>query len=88
MFTGIVQDLVSIVSVENESNLIRIAVDLGELTENLELGASVAVNGTCLTVTAVDQGAAYFDVIKETAVTTNLAAVSYTHLTLPTTPYV
>ena len=73
MFTGIVQDLVSIVSVENESNLIRIAVDLGELTENLELGASVAVNGTCLTVTSVDQGAAYFDVIKETAVTTNLA---------------
>lgn len=59
MFTGIVQDLVSIVSVENESNLIRIAVDLGELTENLELGASVAVNGTCLTVTSVDQGAAY-----------------------------
>ena len=47
MFTGIVQDLVSIVSVESESNLIRIAVDLGELTENLELGASVAVNGTC-----------------------------------------
>lgn len=73
MFTGIVQDLVSIVSVENESNLIRIAVDLGDLTANLELGASVAVNGTCLTVTRLDRGAAYFDVIKETAVTTNLA---------------
>lgn len=79
MFTGIVQDLVTVTSVRNESNLIRIAVDLGELTQNLELGASVAVNGTCLTVTSVDQGAAYFDVIKETAVTTNLADLEEGH---------
>lgn len=75
MFTGIVQDLASVTSARNESNLIHIAVDLGSLTRNLELGASVAVNGTCLTVTAVEQGNAYFDIIKETAVTTNLASL-------------
>jgi riboflavin synthase len=72
VFTGIVQDLVSVTRVERENGLTRIGLALGEGTEGLELGASVAVNGTCLTVTKVDGGIAHFDVIPETLNTTNI----------------
>lgn len=71
MFTGIVQQLAEVVSVEREGELMRLALALGERAEGLELGASVAVNGTCLTVTRCDE-AVHFDVIGETLAITNL----------------
>ncbi|NKB97918.1 MAG: riboflavin synthase subunit alpha [Pseudomonadales bacterium] len=76
MFTGIVQDLVSVQEIVDEGDLIRLVLDMGAMTEALQLGASVAVNGTCLTVTRVDQGRAYFDVITESLRTTNLDGLS------------
>ncbi len=75
MFTGIVQDLVCVQSIIDEGDLVRLCLDLGGFTDQLVPGASVAVNGTCLTVTALDQGKVYFDVIKETLRTTNLHAL-------------
>jgi riboflavin synthase len=72
VFTGIVQDLVPVQQIVDEGDLKRLCLDLGDLTEQLKLGASVAVNGTCLTVTRVEQGAAWFDVITETLRITNL----------------
>ena len=73
MFTGIVQGLVAVVGVEEDENLSRIELKMDDLVSNIELGASVAVNGTCLTVTQVsDNGAVCFDIIKETLDTTNL----------------
>jgi len=46
----------------------------GDLLQNLERGASIAVNGTCLTATDFDQQAGWvrFDVIDETLAKTNL----------------
>lgn len=77
MFTGIVQGLVAVKGVKEERDLSRIELDLGELAQGIELGASVAVNGTCLTVTrATDSGVVSFDIIKETLDTTNLGALS------------
>lgn len=75
MFTGIVQSLCSIAVVERQSSLHRLTIELGELAVGLQLGASVAVNGTCLTVTAVDSGLARFDVIRETLERTNLGGL-------------
>lgn len=72
MFTGIVQDLISVHAVEHDDGLLHLTLDLGKHTSGLQLGASVAVNGTCLTVTRVDQGIVMFDVIAETLRTTNL----------------
>ena len=57
VFTGIVQGLVAVVGVESEVDLSRIELAMGDLADGIELGASVAVNGTCLTVTrAGDNG--------------------------------
>lgn len=80
MFTGIVQGLVPVLGIENEANLSRVELKMGELASGIELGASVAVNGTCLTVTrASDSGAVCFDIINETLNTTNLGALRVGH---------
>ena len=76
MFTGIVQGLVAVVGVKSEVDLTRIELAMGDLADGIEIGASVAVNGTCLTVTMVgDNGRVCFDIIKETLNTTNLGSI-------------
>ncbi len=75
MFTGIVQGLCEVASVETASNLRRLCIGLGDLAAGLEPGASVAVNGTCLTVTRTESGLACFDVIRETLDRTNLGTL-------------
>jgi len=73
MFTGIVQGYCEVAYARDEPSLRRLSVRLGEsLTAGLDTGASVSVNGVCLTVTAVDGGDACFDVIRETLELSNL----------------
>ncbi len=72
MFTGIVQALITVKKVQHEGDISRLTLDLAEHAEALQLGASVAVNGVCLTVTGVSGGSADFDVVAETLRMTNL----------------
>ena len=77
MFTGIVQGYCRVLRVEKETNLARVAIELKELAEGAELGASVAVNGTCLTVTGEEPGGVLtFDIIQETLDLTNLSGLT------------
>lgn len=80
MFTGIVQALLPVQAVQHEGDITRLTLDLGELSQGLALGASVAVNGTCLTVTSVNQASVTFDVIAETLRTTNLGDLKQSDL--------
>lgn len=73
MFTGIVQALGNVQAVDAAARLTpagaaawRLVVDVGALAEGLALGASVAVNGACLTVAELRGSAAGFDVVPET----------------------
>ena len=77
MFTGIIQGLCEVVEIEHKTNLNCLYIDLGELAGDLALGASVAINGTCLTVTGMhaNRSVAGFDVIKESLALTNLGAL-------------
>jgi riboflavin synthase len=75
VFTGIVQGQCPVVDVTEHDGIRRLVVELGPLAEGLELGASVANNGTCLTTSAIDGGIVSFDVIDETVQRTNLARV-------------
>jgi len=72
MFTGIVQAYREVVEVVDKVDLRLLQIDMHDLTDALELGASVAVNGTCLTVTDVTGPLVWFDVISETLSTTNI----------------
>ncbi len=76
MFTGIVQGVCNVVSSETGAGITRIAVDLGGLVAGLELGASIAVNGACLTTTEIDGSLVGFDLIKETVELSNLGELA------------
>ncbi|XOV81627.1 MAG: riboflavin synthase subunit alpha [bacterium] len=76
MFTGIVQALVRVQHIDDQGDLVKLTLDMGGMTDGLVPGASVAVNGTCLTVTRVDQASVTFDIIVETLRTTNLHALA------------
>jgi len=66
MFTGIITDIGRIESAEQRGDL-RVAISCGYDTEDIDLGASIACSGACLTV--VDKGDHWFavDVSAETA---------------------
>lgn len=73
MFTGIVQGLGQLVEVREREGFRSHRVAFPpDLTEGLVTGASVANNGCCLTVTAVDGDLVSFDLIDETLRLTNL----------------
>jgi riboflavin synthase len=77
MFTGIVQGLCPVERVVDEKNLRRLTIAAGEQAAGIDLGGSVAINGTCLTVTAEEEGGVLcFDVIRETLRLTNLGNLS------------
>ena len=73
MFTGIVLGTCPVAAVALGAGTAALTVDLGEYAEGLELGASVAVNGTCLTAVGVAGGQVRFDIIEETWQQTNLS---------------
>jgi riboflavin synthase len=67
LFTGIVEKLCPVVSYETLAGSVALlALDLGPLAADLEIGSSVAVNGVCLSVTRKNGGIVYFDVTGET----------------------
>ncbi|MCE9786874.1 riboflavin synthase subunit alpha [Shewanella chilikensis] len=76
MFTGIVQAKCEILAIEKKPGLSTLEVALSPaLREGLEIGASVANNGVCLTVTQLADDRAFFDVMEETLAVTNLVSL-------------
>ena len=75
MFTGLVQDLGRVVAVDEGADGVRLAVRTA-LAGELALGDSVAVNGVCLTATAVQDEGFTADVMHETLRRSSLRAVA------------
>ncbi|MBS1255473.1 MAG: Riboflavin synthase [Deltaproteobacteria bacterium] len=75
MFTGIVQGIRRISSVTDFEGGRRLRIQLDDLSENLQKGASVAVNGVCLTAVDISESWAEFDVIQETLNRSNLSTL-------------
>ncbi|SFC12409.1 riboflavin synthase alpha chain [Marinospirillum celere] len=73
MFTGIVQGVTEVAELEQKTNLSTLALNLPEpARQGLQVGASVAINGVCLTVTHWQDERVYFDAMIETLRLTNL----------------
>jgi riboflavin synthase len=66
MFTGIITDIGRVEAAEQGGGDLRLRIGCGYDTNSIDLGASIACSGTCLTV--VDKGDAWFavDVSAET----------------------
>jgi riboflavin synthase len=83
MFTGIVQELGTVYSLERARRSGKRADDVDRLhvfapktAAGLVPGESVAINGACLSVVSVRQGAMTFEIIPETRRLTNLGTLS------------
>ncbi len=72
MFTGLVEDLGNVFEADIGVDGVRLTIET-PLSEELEVGDSVAVNGVCLTATWVGNGAFDVDVMHETLASTSLA---------------
>ena len=66
MFTGIVEERGEVTSLEQLDRAARITIRAPLVTTDIALGDSVAVNGVCLTATAVGKGIFSADVMAET----------------------
>lgn len=73
MFTGIIEELGHVVAREPRGDSASLTVRCPALARQARHGDSVAVNGVCLTVTGVADGAFAADVMKETLDRSNLA---------------
>jgi riboflavin synthase len=83
MFTGIVQTQATVIGVTHVDGVLRLGISVGiEYLNHLDIGASIAINGCCLTVVKYEVhrhdvvGQVYFDVIDETLQLTNLGLLA------------
>ncbi len=75
MFTGIVEQIGSVLDVAEKSDHRRLVLS-GDGLEELAIGASIAVNGVCLTAVEVTDGSVAVEVVPETLSRTNLGALT------------
>ncbi len=66
MFTGIIEELGSVRSIETRGENARIVIDARVVTEGTNHGDSIAVNGVCLTALDVQPDSFAADVSRET----------------------
>ena len=74
MFTGIIEDIGEVSNLKKELDNLHITVKSG-ITSELKIDQSVAHNGVCLTVVAIDDDKYTVTAIKETLDKTNLSTL-------------
>lgn len=73
MFTGIVQAKAVVAAIEELNSILRYAVTFpSECLTGLQQGASVAIDGVCQTVVAIEHDRVWFEAIEETLNRTTL----------------
>ena len=75
MFTGIVRERGRVAALRQTETGLRLDVAAPALAAEVAVGDSVAVDGCCLTATAVSDGHLSFDAVPETLARTALAAL-------------
>jgi riboflavin synthase len=76
MFTGIVEELGHVRAVTPRADGARIEIEAHKVLDDAEIGASIAVNGCCLTVVASGEDWWQADAVVETLQRTNLGALA------------
>jgi riboflavin synthase len=72
MFTGIIEELGTIKNIDLLKDSARLTIDASLVLKGSQIGDSIAVNGVCLTATAIGSGSFSVDVMYETLQRTNL----------------
>src|SRR5690606_8123561 len=79
MFTGIVAGVGRVVQADRVGERLELWVDLGQWSQGIARGASVAVDGVCLTAVEQHDDRVLFQVIAETLTRTTLGRVEVGH---------
>ena len=72
MFTGLIEEVGSVLAFEKNDRGTHLEIAAPRLAEKIQIGDSIAVNGCCLTVTARRGDQLSFDLLEETIARTNL----------------
>ena len=72
MYTGIVAGTAPVVEIKNGKIIRSFTIDLNGFLEGLQIGASVALDGVCMTVVSIEDKLVRFDAIEETLSRTTL----------------
>ena len=75
MFTGIIEALGTVKRVDSGAEGARLVVHAGAVIDDARIGESIAVNGVCLTITALNDGTFTADVSLETLRRSTLGGV-------------
>jgi riboflavin synthase len=75
MFTGLVEELGKVKAIARGVKSVRLTVAANKVLQDVKLGDSIAVNGTCLTVVEYDANYFTADVMPETVDSTALASL-------------
>jgi len=72
VFTGIIESIGDVTGIERRGDLTLLKIAVEAIAGEVAVGDSVAVNGTCLTVTDATGGEVHFDAVAETLAVTSL----------------
>ena len=76
MFTGIIEEIGSISSIQHKAATLIITIHANKVLQDVKLGDSIAVNGVCLTVTSFTKNSFTVDVMPVTYHDTTLATLN------------
>jgi len=79
MFSGIVETMGTVAELRQEGPGVRLVIRCPQIATRAKIGASVSVNGCCLTVVACDGQDMEFDAGEETLSRTNLGRLDVAH---------
>ena len=79
MFTGIIETLGVVKNIVKEQENVHLTIQ-SDITNELKVDQSIAHNGVCLTVVAIDNDEYTVTAIKETLDKTNIGRLKNTHI--------
>ena len=75
MFTGIIRDIGTVARIERARGVVRLAITAPVTSTQVQPLESVAINGVCLSVVAVERSILWFEMIPETQQLTTLGTL-------------
>jgi riboflavin synthase len=75
MFSGIVEELGGVKKVSKRGNVTLFEICAHKIIDDIDIGASISVNGTCLTIVKKSPDTLLFEVMPQTLKVTNLGVL-------------
>ena len=80
MYTGIVSGTAPVIAVADGEGIRTLTIDLDGFSDGLQIGASVSLDGVCMTVVSMEGTEVHFDAIEETLGRTTLGRAIQGHM--------